>query len=83
MATQTIEIVSIGSAAAQLQKPMTVIRRAADELGILPAYRINEIPHFAAADLERIAEHLDRQRTDQPQRHRRGQTPIESRPEVT
>jgi len=65
MAHATIEIVSLGSAAAQLQKPITVIRRTAEALGIEPAYRINNVPHFAAADVERIADELAHQ-TNRP-----------------
>lgn len=57
----TVEITSIGKAAAELQKPVSAIRRAADELGIQPSHLINSVPHFAAADLERIAEHLQRE----------------------
>jgi hypothetical protein len=35
-----------------------IIRRAAKNLGIEPAYRLNDVPYFATADIERIAEHL-------------------------
>lgn len=61
-ASPTIEIVSIGSAAAQLQAPVATIRKAAESLGILPAFRINEIAHFTPSDLERIGRQIQEAR---------------------
>jgi len=54
----TIELVSLGHASVQLQRTVGIVRRAAKDLGIEPAYRINDIPYFLAADIERIAAHL-------------------------
>jgi hypothetical protein len=56
----TIEIFSIGSLAGSTQHHPTEIRRAADELGIPPAFVINSVPHFAAQDCERLAEFFRR-----------------------
>ena len=56
----TVELTSIGQAAALLQRHPSSIRKAAGELGIEPRYRINDVPHYFPADLERIAEHLNK-----------------------
>jgi hypothetical protein len=55
--------VSIGQATALVQAMPADIRRAANELGIQPAVKINLIDHFAESDLQRIAEHLRSQPT--------------------
>lgn len=54
----TIELVSLGQASVQLQRTVGIVRRAAKDLDIEPAYRINDVPHFLAADIDRISEHL-------------------------
>jgi hypothetical protein len=58
-ATEPVAITSLGKVCAELQRPITAIRRAADRLGIVPAIVINDVPHYAASDVERIAEHLN------------------------
>ena len=55
----TVELTSIGQAAALLQRHPSSIRKAAGELGIEPRYRINDVPHYFPTDLERIVEHLN------------------------
>lgn len=62
MLATLLDIVSIGSAAAQLQTPIAVIRRVADQLDIKPTARINNIDHFSTADLERIGDELARKK---------------------
>lgn len=54
-------IISIGQAAAILQLMPDKIRAAAVELRIVPAMRINQVDHFDEADLQRIANHVQRQ----------------------
>jgi hypothetical protein len=49
---------SIGHACQLLQAMPTAIRDAAEALKIEPAIRINGIPHYVEADLERIRKHL-------------------------
>lgn len=61
MSQTTISIVSIGQAAAFIQTMPNRIRAAAEALGISPAMRINNIPHYAESDLERIAEFIRNQ----------------------
>jgi hypothetical protein len=55
----TIEIVSIGQLAAWIQASPSRIRKAAEALGIQPAYRINGVEHFDEADGERICKFLN------------------------
>ncbi len=54
----TIDITAIGVICGQLQTPFSQLRRIIAELGIEPSARINGIPHYSAADVEKIAAHL-------------------------
>jgi hypothetical protein len=58
MATQTQHLESVGHICASLQKPLGVIRRTLAELGAEPAMVLNGVPHYAEADVERLAERL-------------------------
>jgi hypothetical protein len=58
----TVEITSIGQAAAELQLPVAKIRSIARELGVQAAFVINDVPHFKRADLERIRQARHRRR---------------------
>ena len=51
-------IVSLGQAAALIQAMPSAIRKAAEEMDIKPALRINMIDHYDEHDIERIAEYL-------------------------
>ena len=51
-------LTSIGSAAGQLQTPVSRIDSATDDLGIHPALILNGIRYFGATEIERIAEHI-------------------------
>jgi hypothetical protein len=63
MFAQTQSIVSIGQASAMIQYMPLHIRGAAMELGIVPSARINLVDHYSEADLQRIRNYLDRQKT--------------------
>ena len=54
----SFDIVSIGRIAGQLQCPPQKLHAIAQQLGIMPAGRINGILHYAADDIERIAAQL-------------------------
>lgn len=51
-------IIAIGRIAGEIQAPVSMVGRIADELGIKPVGRINGVVHFDAADVERIAARL-------------------------
>jgi len=51
-------ITSIGHLAGELQTPVSRLDEIAAALGITAASEINGIPHFDAADVERIAERI-------------------------
>ncbi len=55
------EIQSVGSIAGELQTPVVRIIAAAEQLGIRPALILNHIRHYAADDVERIADRLREQ----------------------
>ena len=48
------DYVSIGALAATLQQSVRSIERAAQKLGIVPAMRLNSVPHFDANQVERL-----------------------------
>lgn len=52
------DITSIGKASALLNTMPGKIESAAVALGVVPAVRINGVPHYGDDDLERIREHL-------------------------
>jgi hypothetical protein len=54
----THDFVSIGQLAAHLQKTVRVIERAAIDLEIAPAMRLNLVPYFSAEQIERLTAHL-------------------------
>lgn len=53
-----LNITSIGVLAGEIQAPVKQIAEVAKQLGIVPSARINNVPHFCAADVERIAAHI-------------------------
>ena len=54
----TRDYVSIGQLAAHLRCSMRDIERAATELQMVPALRLNFVPHFDAEQVERLKERL-------------------------
>ena len=52
------DFVSIGQLAAYLQKPVRAIERAATELRMAPAMRINHIAHFDGGQVEKLTAEL-------------------------
>lgn len=56
--TQTIDIQAVGRIACDLCCAPQLVKRAAKQLGIQPAYRINNIDHFCAGDIERISQRV-------------------------
>jgi len=56
----TLDIMSLGHAAENLQATIGKIRRAAEAIGIRPSYCINGVDHFDEADVERIRAYLAR-----------------------
>lgn len=52
------ELASLSHACVVLQEMPGAIQRAASELGIAPVVMIDGRPHFAAADVNRIRDHL-------------------------
>ena len=66
---QSDSFTSIGRAAAELQRPVVEIEHCAESLGINPAFLLNNVPHFDANGLSRIAAGL---RSSRPTgKHRR------------
>lgn len=63
----TNSILSSGRIACELQQPITRIMRAAGELGIVPIIVINNVPHFDASDVEKIADQLAAQSEHRPE----------------
>lgn len=53
--TTTKSIISIGSACALVQSMPGRIREAAEQLGITPIMRINQVDHYDESDIEMIA----------------------------
>ena len=51
----TRDLTSIGCLSGQLQTPPRRIEQTAAELQITPALRINAVPHYDGAQVERIA----------------------------
>lgn len=51
---------SIGQLASTLRVTVRAIERAADQLGISPALRLNLIPHFDGEQVARLTDHLRR-----------------------
>ena len=54
----TIELTSVGQAAALFQRHPSSIRKAAEELDIEPRFVLNSVPYYDAEDLERVAAKL-------------------------
>ncbi|MEN1679253.1 MAG: hypothetical protein AAGJ46_06640 [Planctomycetota bacterium] len=52
--TPPIDAVAIGRLVPELQKPPHEIRKAAEQLGILPVLVLNGVPHYATADTDRL-----------------------------
>ena len=52
------EYMSLGRVAAHLQRTPGMVREASNTLGIIPAFVLNDIPHFTGVDVERMAEHF-------------------------
>jgi hypothetical protein len=50
------DLVSIGCLAAQIQQPVRAIESMAVKLGIVPAMKLNSIPHFDGDQAEAISE---------------------------
>ncbi|MCE9556760.1 MAG: hypothetical protein K8T91_25715 [Planctomycetes bacterium] len=65
---ETINIVSIGCAAQLLQAEPTKIRKAAQEIGVEPAYRISMVDHYSEDQLEQIRSQLRAGTTPQQRR---------------
>lgn len=57
------DLVSIGCLAAQLQQSVRAIERATIDLSIMPAMRINSVPHFDGAQVEQIRTKLQSEKT--------------------
>jgi hypothetical protein len=55
------DFLSIGQLAAQLQRPVRKIELAATELQIQPSLRLNHVPYFDAAAVERLTEAISTQ----------------------
>jgi hypothetical protein len=55
------DFTSIGTLAGTLQVSVRRIERAAGELSITPAMRLNGIPHFDGEQVERLTRHLHRE----------------------
>ncbi len=60
MLGMVLDIASIGQAAVWLGTSVTWLRKAADELCIQPAVRINGIDHYATDDVHRMQPIIDR-----------------------
>ncbi len=60
----TFDVLSIGYLAGELQVLTTVILEVADELGIEPAGRINNVLHFSRTDAAAIADRIAVLRTE-------------------
>ncbi len=54
MTTETRDLTSIGCLAGQMQRSVRSIEQAASRAGIKPAMRIDRVPHYTAAQVERI-----------------------------
>jgi hypothetical protein len=55
------DFVSIGHLAQDTQHSPRAIERACEKLGIMPAMRINRVPHFDAAQAEKITAYFREQ----------------------
>lgn len=56
----TRDFISIGQLAAHLQRSVRQIERAAADLDILPALRLNMVPHFDGEQVKRLTDELRR-----------------------
>jgi predicted XRE-type DNA-binding protein len=54
------DFVSVGRLAADVQKPVRDIERAAETLKIRAALRLNKISYYNAAQVSRLTKHLNR-----------------------
>ena len=54
----THDYTSIGQLAALLQKPVRAIERAAAELELQPAIRLNHVPYFHGEQVELLTGHF-------------------------
>lgn len=52
--SQTLDLKSIGSIAAELQHPVSDLAKIVESLEIKPAMRINNLGFFTAGDVSRI-----------------------------
>ena len=52
------DLVAIGVLAARLQRSVRAIEAAAIELNIMPALRINFVPHYDGTQVERLTERM-------------------------
>ena len=56
------DLLSIGRLAADTQKPVRRIEQAAAELGISPDLKLNGVPYFSGAQVERLTAKLKEQK---------------------
>ena len=52
------DFVSIGQLSAHLQRSVRAIEQAAHKLGLMPALRLNGVPHFDAGQVEQLTAHF-------------------------
>ncbi len=53
-----LEILAIGQAASDLRCSLGTFQRAAADVGAGPAMTIDHVPHYSAADVDRIGERV-------------------------
>jgi hypothetical protein len=56
----TQDFTSIGCLAGQIQRSVRAIETAATKIGLAPALRLNNVPHFDAGQIERLIAELNR-----------------------
>jgi hypothetical protein len=57
------DFISVGQLAAHVQKPVRRIEAAAEQLRLKPAMRLNGVPYFDGAQVERLTAKLQEQRS--------------------
>jgi len=67
----TLDIASVGQSAVWLGTTVTWLRKAAEELGIEPAARINGVDHYATDDVHRMQPIIDRMKNELNARQRK------------
>jgi hypothetical protein len=53
-----LNVVSIGRASQELHVNVQLVRRLADQLGIVPALTVDDVPHFHIGDVTRMRSEL-------------------------